>query len=380
MTVTTDYYELLGVSRDATDDELKRAYRRLARQLHPDAHPGDATTEERFKQVTLAYETLRDPERRQRYDLFGPDAVRGSGAGGPAGGQDPFGFGVNIGDIFETFFGGQPGGFGAQQRPGARRGSDLEVALDLTLADAAFGCEREVALNLPVPCDACEGSGARKGTTPTTCPDCRGSGQVQRVRQSFLGQMVTAAPCPRCGGLGETIPTPCPTCRGEGRVTRERSLTVQVPAGVDDGATLRISGAGPAAVRGGVAGDLYVHLRVAPQPGLERSGNDLLAEAHVSFSQAALGTTVQVPSLDGTVELAVPAGTQSGKVLRVGGEGVPRLRSRHRGDLLVTVVVDTPSKLSGEEEQLLRRLAELRGEEVGTAEQGLFGRIRSSFR
>jgi molecular chaperone DnaJ len=381
MSVATDYYELLGVNRNATEEELKRAYRRLARELHPDANPGDTEAEERFKQVTLAYETLRDPERRQRYDMFGPEAVRGTGAGPGGAPGDPFGFGVNLGDIFDTFFGGQQaGGFGGQARPGARRGSDAEVVLDLTLAEAAFGAEKEITVQLPVACDACGGSGARAGTTPSTCPDCRGSGQVQRVRQSFLGQMVTSSPCGRCHGLGETIASPCPECRGEGRRTTERTLTVEVPPGVDDGATLRISGAGPAAVRGGIPGDLYVHLRVATDADLQRVGTDLLARVTVSFAQAALGTTVEVEGLEGPITVDVPPGVQSGSVIRIGGQGVPRLRSRHRGDLLVTVDVETPTKLSKEEDELLRRLAELRGEEVAPPDQGLFSKIRSSFR
>ncbi len=376
MSVATDYYELLGVSRNASDDELKRAYRRLARELHPDANPGDASAEARFKEVTIAYETLRDPERRQRYDMYGPEAARGSGAGG----ADPFGFGVNLGDIFETFFGGQAGGFGPPgQRGSTRRGSDAEIFLDLSLAEAAFGAEREVTVTLPVPCETCQGTGARPGTTPMTCTECRGAGQVQQVRQSFLGQMVTSTVCPRCHGLGEIITSPCADCRGEGRRTKERSLTVEVPAGVDDGATLRISGAGPAAVRGGVPGDLYVHLRVAPEPGLERSGTDLLCQVKVSFAQAALGTTVEVPSLEGALELDVPAGIQSGAVLRLAGKGVPRLRSKRRGDLLVSVAVETPGRLSKEEEGLLRRLAELRGEAVAPPEAGLMSRLRSSF-
>lgn len=371
MTVATDYYELLGVGREASEDELKKAYRRLARELHPDAKPGDSAAEERFKQVTIAYETLRDPERRRRYDMFGPEAVRGSGSGG---GGDPFGFGVNLGDIFGTFFGGQAAG-----RPTARRGADAEVVLDLTLAEAAFGSNREISVKLPIPCDACGGSGARAGTSPTSCPDCRGTGQLQRVRQSFLGQMVTTAPCPRCQGVGEVIASPCPDCRGEGRRTKERTLTVEVPAGVDDGATLRVSGAGPAAVRGGISGDLYVHLRVTPEPGLDRIGTDLIATARVSVAQATLGTTVTVPSLEGPLEIEIPPGVQSGSVQRVGGRGVPRLRSRHRGDLLVTVVVETPTKLSKEEEELYRQLAALRGEQVSPDEGGLFSRIRSSF-
>jgi molecular chaperone DnaJ len=376
MSVATDYYELLGVSRTASDDELKRAYRQLARELHPDANGGDTAAEERFKQVTIAYETLRDPERRQRYDMFGPDAVRGSGSGGgnPA---DPFGFGVNLGDIFGTFFGGQAAG---NARPGTRRGQDAEMSVDLSLYEAAFGCEREITVNLPVPCDTCEGTGARPGTSPTTCTECRGSGQVQRVRQSFLGQMVTASPCTRCHGLGEIIASPCVDCRGEGRQTTSRSLTVEVPAGVDNGATLRVSGGGPAAVRGGIPGDLYVHLRVAHEANLERSGTDLLTSVTVSFAQAALGTTMEVPSLEGPVELHVPAGAQSGAVLRMAGQGVPRLRSRHRGDLLVTIVVETPTRLSTEEDELLRQLAELRGETVGPPEGGFMSRLRSSFR
>jgi molecular chaperone DnaJ len=377
MSVTTDYYELLGVRRDASDEELKRAYRRLARELHPDAKPGDTAAEERFKQVTIAYETLRDPERRQRYDLFGPDAVRGTGA---AASQDPFGFGVNLGDIFESFFGTQTRTYPGGGRMAGRRGSDAEIFCDLSLREAAFGTQKEVTVVLPVACESCRGSGARSGTTPASCPDCRGSGQVQRVRQSFLGQMVTSSPCPRCHGLGETVASPCPDCRGEGRRTNERTLTVEVPAGVDDGATLRISGAGPASVRGGVPGDLYVHLRVTAEPGLERAGTDLLCRAPVSFSQAALGTTVEVTGLDGPLEVDVPAGVQSGTVIRVAGEGVPRLRSRHRGDLLVTVEVTTPSKLSREEEELLRHLAGMRGEQVAPPESGLLSKIRSSFR
>jgi molecular chaperone DnaJ len=378
MTVATDYYELLGVARDVSDDELKRAYRRLARELHPDANPGDAESEARFKQVTLAYETLRDPERRQRYDRFGPEGARGAGGGG----GDPFGYGVNIGDIFETFFGQQGSGFGAGARgggPGARRGSDAEVMLDLSLSEAAFGAERELSVALPVACETCSGSGARPGTTPTTCPECRGMGQVQRVRQSFLGQMVTSSACTRCQGLGEIISSPCSDCRGEGRVTRERTLSVDVPAGVDNGATLRVTGAGPAAVRGGVPGDLYVHLRVRPEPGLERDGTDLRTAVTISFPQATLGTTVEVPSLEEPIELEIPAGTQSGAVLRIASKGVPRLRSRHRGDLLVTVSVKTPTKLSKDEDELVRRLAELGGDEVAPPDHGLLSRLRSSF-
>ncbi|MGH9304407.1 MAG: molecular chaperone DnaJ [Acidimicrobiales bacterium] len=372
--MATDYYELLGVNASATEEDLKRAYRRLARELHPDTNPGDARAEARFKEVTVAYETLRDPERRRRYDMFGPEATRGQGTG-TAG--DPFGFGGNLGDIFGAFFGGAGSTFAQSERPGRRRAPDAEALLDLTLEEAAFGATREVSLRLPVACASCGGSGARAGTTPTTCPDCRGSGQQQRLRQSILGQMLTQSPCGRCHGLGEVIASACPDCRGEGRRTEARSLDVQVPAGVDDGATLRVSGAGPAAVRGGMAGDLFVHLRVKPDQRFERSGNDLVTELRISFPQAALGAQVVVPTLEGDERIEVPPGTQAGKVIRLAGRGIPRLRARGRGDLLARVVVETPTKMSKEEEQLVRRIAELRGEDVSEPETGLLSRLRS---
>jgi molecular chaperone DnaJ len=371
--VTTDYYELLGVSRSATEDELKRAYRSLARELHPDATGGDAETDARFKEVTLAYETLRDPERRRRYDMFGPEGVRGSGASG--GGGDQYGFGANLGDIFDVFFGG--GGFGGQSRQGSRKGADAELILTLSLTEAAFGATRDISLTTALACSTCSGSGARAGTSPSSCPECRGSGQVQRVRQSLLGQMVTATACSKCQGTGETVASPCPDCRGQGRRNEQRTLSVEVPAGVDTGATLRITGSGAAGLRGAPSGDLYVHLQVARDERFERSGNDLVATAHVSFAQAALGTELSIETLDGTSRVEVPSGTQSGKIVRLAGLGVPRLRSRGRGDLLVHMVVDTPAKLSKEEDELLRRLAELRGEDVAPPDHGLLSRLRS---
>ena len=372
------YYDLLGVRPDASDDELKRAYRRLARELHPDANGGDATSEARFKEVTVAYETLRDPERRRRYDLFGPDGARQGG--GPAGG-DPFAGG--LGDLFDAFFGGGAGPFGggAPRRSGPRRGEDAEAILDLRFDEAVFGVERTLDLRQPAPCEECGGSGAAPGTTATSCADCAGSGQVRRVRQSILGQVVTTTPCPACRGLGEIVTSPCTRCRGDGRRTEERSVRVDVPAGVDDGTTLRINGAGAAALRGGIPGDLYVHLRVAPDARFERSGADLVTDLHVAMTQAALGAEVDLELLDGGTEtISVPAGTPSGKVVRVRNQGVPHVRGRGRGDLIVRVVVDIPERLSKEEEQLLRQLADLRGEAVASGDHGggLFHRLRSS--
>jgi molecular chaperone DnaJ len=372
--MATDYYELLGVGRDANDQELRRAYRRLARELHPDANGGDPESEARFKEVTVAYETLRDPERRRRYDMFGPDGGRGAAEAG-----DPFTGG--LGDIFEAFFGGGSP-FGAPRRNGPRRGEDVEVVVELALEEAVFGVERAVPLHGPVACDTCEGSGAAAGTHPTPCPDCSGTGQVRRVRQSILGQVVTTAPCPRCRGLGEVVEHPCPACRGEGRRIADRTVTVEVPPGVDDGTTLRVNSAGSAALRGGVPGDLYVHLRVAAHPRFERSGTDLVTTVHVAMTQAALGAECAIETLEGTSEpITIPAGTQSGKVFRLRGKGVPFVRGRGRGDLHVQVVVDTPTGLDREQEDLLRQLARLREEDLahGPAESGFIARLRSTF-
>lgn len=386
--MATDFYELLGVGRNASDDDIKRAYRKLARELHPDARPGDKSTEDRFKEVTFAYETLRDPERRQRYDMFGPDAMRGTGAGAGAGAAgDPFagfGGGAGLGDIFDAFFGGSGGGFarggGRGARSGPPRGHDVEVRLDLTFEEAVFGAKREVKLVVPVPCETCSGSGARVGTTAATCAQCNGTGEVRRVRQSLLGQMVTASPCGRCGGLGEEIASPCADCRGEGRRHDERNYTVESPAGVDDGSTLRLPGRGAAGMRGGPAGDVYVHLRVAAHDRFARQGYDLVHELHVPMTQAALGAHLSFETLDGEEDLVVPPGTQSGRVFRLRGRGVPHVEGRGRGDLLLSVVVDTPTELSKAAEDLLRQYATERGEEVASPDTGLFSKIRSAFR
>lgn len=371
-----DYYELLGVSRQATADEIKRAYRRRARELHPDANPGDAGAAERFREVARAYEVLSDPEQRARYDRFGEAGVGGTGRGG-----DPFGGG--LGDLFDAFFGGSSpfgGGFGGGRSPsGPPRGQDMEVIVDVTFEQAVFGDSVPVALKMPQACGDCGGSGAGSGTRPVTCADCNGSGQVRRVRQSVLGQMVTATPCPRCGGLGEVVATPCTTCRGEGRVTTDVSYQVDVPAGVDNGSTLRLTGRGAAGARGGRSGDLYVHLRVRSHDRYERDGNDLVTEMPVSIAQAALGTRVVLPTLDGDEELVVPAGTQPGHEFVLRGRGVPRLQGRGRGDLRVVVVVEVPTRLTEDESELLRRFAEGRGEQVGDTASGFFARIKSAF-
>jgi molecular chaperone DnaJ len=381
---TTDFYELLEVSRGCSDDDLKKAYRRLARELHPDANPGNAEAEERFKQVTLAYEVLRDPEKRQQYDRYGIDGIRGTGS---AGAGDPFGagspFGAGLGDIFEAFFGGG-GGFGGGGRgrgpSGPPRGPDLETVLELQFTDAVFGSQQEIEARVPVHCTTCSGSGAAPGTSPSTCPTCQGQGEVRRVRHSILGQMVTAGPCGDCGATGQIIPSPCSECRGDGRVIEQKSFLVDVPAGVDDGTTLRLSGKGGAGPRGGPVGDLFVHLRVKPHEVFQRQGYDLVHELHIPFTQAALGAHLDYETLDGDDELHIHPGTPSGKEIRLRAKGVPYVDGRGRGDLRVHLVVDTPTSLSAQQEDLLRRFAEERGETVAPPETGLLSKIRGAFK
>ena len=373
-----DLYALLGVQSDASDEEIKRAYRARARELHPDTNQGDPESEARFKQVTVAYEVLRDPERRARYDRLGPEGVFGQQAGGVGG----FGFEGGLGDIFEAFFGQMAGGGGGRRR-GPQSGADAEVRLDLEFAEAVFGCHKEISVRLPVMCATCAGRGTAPGTDPVTCVDCQGSGELRRVRQSLLGQVVTSVACSRCGGTGEMIPNPCADCRGEGRRMEESTFTVEVPAGVEDGLTLRLADRGAAGQRGGPSGSLFVHLSVTPDARFERQGDNLHTTLTVGLAQAALGTETEVESLDGPQHLTVGPGTQHGHVERIRGLGVPHLRGRGRGDLFVHVLVATPGDLTPEQDELLRQFAASRGEDVSppgtTGGEGVFSRIRSAF-
>jgi len=372
----SDLYGLLGVRPDAGDDEIKKAYRARARELHPDNNPGDEVSEAKFKEVTLAYEVLRDPEKRARYDRFGPEGVFGAQGGGGAGG---FGFEGGLGDIFEAFFGQAGGG----RRRGPAPGSDAEVRIGLEFAEAVFGCHKEISVRLPATCAACSGRGTAPGTEPIVCTDCQGAGEVRRVRQSLLGQVVTSVACSRCSGLGETIPHPCAECGGEGRRMEESTFTVEVPAGVDNGSTLRLAQRGAAGQRGAPTGSLFVHLMVTPDDRFERDGDNLHTTLTIGLAQAALGTEVEVDTLEGTHPVTVRAGTQHGFVERIRSEGVPHLRGRGRGDLFVHVLVETPSALTDAEEELLRQFAAARGENVsppgGGGGDGVFSRLRSAF-
>jgi molecular chaperone DnaJ len=375
-----DLYEILGVDRNATDDELKRAYRQKAREHHPDTNHGENGTEERFKEVSLAYEVLRDPERRAQYDRYGAAGVFGAAAGGGGGQGDPFGGG--LGDLFDAFFNGMGGATtgGRGRRSGPMPGPDAELVIRLAFREAVFGIHREVKVKAPVHCDTCEGTGARPGTSPIRCPDCDGAGELRRVRQSILGQVVTAVPCVRCQGTGQAIANPCEECGGDGRREEERTLEVDIPPGVDDGTTLRLSGHGPAGFRGGPNGSLFVHLSVAADPVFERAGVDVHASVQVAMTQAALGTVIGFDTLDDQQNITIAPGTQTGAVVQLKGFGIPKLRGRGRGDLFVHVVVETPTGLDDDQRELLATLAAAREETVGLPEpgEGIFSKLRSA--
>ena len=355
-----DPYDVLGVARDASAEEIKKAYRRLAREHHPDVNP-DAE-HERFKEISAAYDILSDPEKRERYDLGGAAAFGGVGFGG-------------LGDVFEAFFGG---GAARGPRTRARRGADVLVGVEVDLAESAFGIDREVSFGTAVLCQTCDGAGTAAGTHPQTCTTCKGRGEVSQVTRSFLGQMMTSRPCPQCRGVGSTIASPCRDCGGEGRVAQRRSVTVKIPAGVEHGMRIRLSGEGEVGPAGGPAGDLYVEVHEREHDVFEREGDDLHCKVSLPMTAAALGTTVKLETLDGEEEIALRAGTQPGHVVTLRARGVPHLRGVGRGDLHVHVEVRTPTDLSTEEERLLRELARARGEEhpEGPHGGGLWGKLR----
>jgi molecular chaperone DnaJ len=344
-----DYYEVLGLSRNASEEDIKRAFRRLARQYHPDVNK-DKDAEARFKEVNEAYEVLSDPQKRQMYDQFG-HAGPGMGAGA---GFGDVGFG-GFSDIFQTFFGGATGG----GRRGPQRGSDLRYNLTLTFEEAVFGCEKELEIPRADTCPTCRGSGAEPGTEPSRCPNCNGTGELRRVQQSIFGQFVNVVMCERCQGEGRVITTPCHECHGAGRIRVTKHVTLKVPPGVDTGSQIRLTGEGEAAPRGGVPGNLYVAITVKKHPFFERDGADILYTLPINFAQAALGDEVEVPTVDGNVLLKIPPGTQSGKVFRLRDKGVPHLRSAGRGDQHVYVKVVTPTSLSQKERELLEQLRQV---------------------
>jgi len=372
-----DYYEVLGVDRSVGEDELKRAYRKLAVKYHPDKNPGDHTAEEKFKEIGEAYEALSDPSKRAAYDRYGHAAFQG-GMGGGAGFHDPFDLfrevfsGGGGGGIFEQFFGGGGGGVDAS---GRQRGSDLRYDLQITLEEAARGCEKEIEIRKLDPCDPCGGTGAQKGSKVVTCPTCRGRGQVVASRGFFQ----VAQTCPACHGSGRIIEKPCSSCQGEGRVEKTSRVKIKIPAGIDTESRLRSTGGGEAGLRGGPSGDLYVVVHIREHDVFTRNGIDLACEVPIPFSTAALGGEIKVPTLDGSVSLKIPPGTQSGAVFRIRGFGLPALQGIGKGDILTQVQVEVPTRLNSEQRAALQAFAELCGEENNPINKSFYDRVKSFF-
>ncbi|MBI4115118.1 MAG: molecular chaperone DnaJ [Candidatus Omnitrophica bacterium] len=373
MQTKRDYYEVLGVSKQANPDEIKKAYRKLALKYHPDRNPGNKEAEEKFKEAAEAYAILSDPEKRAQYDQFG-HSLGGSGFSGFQGFEESFrGFGDIFGDLFDDFFGTERT---RSRSAGGRRGSDLEVSVEITLEEAFTG--REVSIQVPrrETCSACSGSGAAQGSKKSVCPECRGTGEI-RVTQGFFSLRRT---CPRCRGEGERIDKPCPDCRGRGRVERTRKLNVKIPRGIDTDSRLKIMGEGEAGERSGPRGDLYVHILVKPHEFLARRGHDLYCELQIPFTVAALGGEVQVPTLDGKVKLKVPAGTPSGKVFRMREKGMPYLERSGRGDQLVQIDIEVPTRLSEKEKAILQEFSSERKDSVGQPKKkGFFDQFKDPF-
>lgn len=369
-----DYYEVLGVSRDASQEEIKKAYRKLARKYHPDVNPGNKEAEEKFKEVKEAYDVLGDPDKRASYDQFGH-------AGTEAGGFGGFGHGTDFGgfdDIFDMFFGG---GFGGGKRPrGPQRGADLRLDLTITFEEAAFGAEKKIEVPRMEACPTCHGSGAEPGTHPATCKVCHGTGQIRVTQNTPFGRFQSIKTCHHCHGEGQVITSPCHECHGEGKVRRNKKINIDIPAGVETGSRLRVSGEGEAGSRGGPPGDLYVYINVKPHEILERNGYDVMSRVSINIVQAALGDEMLIPTLDGKVKIKIPEGTQSGMSLRLKGKGIPRLRGYGRGDHIVKIEVVTPTNLNEKQKEILREFGKTIGKHNHEVkEKGFFEKMKDAF-
>ncbi len=374
-----DYYEILGVTRNATEAELKKAYRQMALKFHPDKNPNNKEAEDKFKEAAEAYEVLSDPEKRKRYDQYGPDGVKN----GPGG----YGDGMSMDDIFSHFgdiFGGAFGGFGnsgGQRQRRVNRGTNLRVKVRMTLEEINTGVEKKLKVSKYVGCTFCKGSGAEGGSAYSTCSTCRGTGQVTRVTNTFLGQMQTSSACPACGGEGQIIQHKCVHCAGNGVVKGEEVIPVNIPAGVSEGIQLSVSGKGNAAARGGVPGDLIIQIEEIPHDELQRDGNNLLFDLYLSFPDAAMGTSIDIPTLDGKARIKIEPGTQAGRLLRLKGKGLPALNSYGKGDLLITINVWTPRNLSRQEKEILEKLQQSENFKPapGAKDKSFFDRMREYF-
>lgn len=378
-----DYYEVLGVNKGASDDEIKKAYRKLAKENHPDLNPGDKAAEARFKEANEAYEVLSDKEKKSRYDQFGHAGVDPNYGGGYGGGGFGGGFsGVDfdIGDIFSSFFGGS--GFGGQTaNPNAPvRGNSTSVNITISFEEAAKGCKRNIDFSHIENCPECNGSGAAKGTSPQTCPECDGRGQVRQQQRTAFGVMSTTRQCSRCGGSGKIISTPCGSCSGSGRVRQNRTIEVSIPAGIDDGQIISIRGKGDAGINGGAAGDLRISVNVRPHPLFERKGVDIWCSIPVTFVQAALGADIEIPTLDGKISYTLHEGTQPNEVIKLRGKGIPNLSGRGRGDQLISVTVEVPNNLNSKQKEILRQFDKETGDGNYQQRKSFFDKLRDSFK
>lgn len=378
-----DYYEILGVAKNVNEPDLKKAYRQMAIKYHPDKNPGDKAAEEKFKEAAEAYEILSNADKRRRYDQFGHKGVGGAAGAGFGGGMNMEDIFSNFGDVFgghnpfESFFGGGGGG----GRRNVTRGTNLRIKVKMTLEEIATGVEKKIKVNKSIPCATCNGSGAQDSSSFHTCTTCKGSGQIRRVTNTILGQMQTTSTCPSCNGEGQTIANKCKTCHGQGITHGEEVITIQVPAGVGEGMQLSVSGRGNAAPRGGIAGDLIVAIEEIEDDKLKRDGNNLLFDLYISFADASLGTTVEIPTIEGKAKIKIDPGTQGGKVLRLKGKGLPEVNSYHRGDLLVNINVWTPQTLSSEERKILEKLRESQNfiPHPGKGDKSFFERMKEYF-
>ena len=378
-----DYYEVLGVSKTATQDELKKAYRKLARKYHPDLNKDNPEAAEKFKECNEAYSVLSDEQKRAQYDQFGAEAFENGGMGGGAGAGGFGGFGgfggSGMEDIFDMFFGGQGRG-GRSNNAGPQRGVDLRFDLEISFEEAAFGVEKEISLKRAEKCEHCHGEGAEPGSKVETCPDCHGSGYVRFTQNTMFGQMVNERPCSKCHGEGKIISNPCHECHGTGTVKKTKKLKVKIPAGVDNGSRLRVGGEGEAGVKGGPSGDLYVYLYVKPHKFFERDGTTVLCEVPINIVQATLGAEIKVPTLDGQVTMKVPEGTQPGRVMRLKGKGIPSLRGGSRGDQLVRMKVVVPTRLTEKQKDALQKFADISKDNINPEEKSFLNKVKDFFK
>jgi molecular chaperone DnaJ len=372
-----DYYEVLGVERNASSQEIKKAYRKLAKKYHPDLNPGDKESEKKFKEVNEAYEVLSDDDKRSRYDRFGHAGVDPNGFNGAGAGFGDFGFG-DFSDIFESFFGGAGFGSSGRARNVPQRGEDLEYSLEIEFTEAAFGVEKEIPVSRMEKCATCDGSGAKPGSSPDRCSRCGGSGKIQERSNTLFGSFVNVRTCDVCRGEGTVITDPCTTCNGIGKVRKNVKIKIKIPAGIDEGQTISLRGEGGAGSKGGPSGDLYVTIKIKKHPIFERRGTDVITEIPISFVQAALGDEIEVPTIDGKVRYTVPEGTQAGSIFRLKNKGVPHLRGNGRGDQYIKVDIDVPTKLNDKQKELLKQFAAISGDEVHQKKRGFFNKMKDA--